>query len=137
MISGLRRQRPRSHAVLEYQHTIAIESANNRARSAGPEAPFRNTWLMLEYFAQRWRGAWDQLRRIEGCHGGDRVQRRLLATRCRYRDVLVDDSQFEWQEAKYKEAQHLFTPADPVLVGQGALQDSLWNRLRSLAITEG
>jgi hypothetical protein len=51
--------------------------------------------------------------------------------------VLVDDNQFDWQEAKYKEAQHLFTPADPVLVGLGALQDSLWNRLRSLAIAEG
>jgi hypothetical protein len=55
--------------------------------------------------------------------------------------VLVDDDQFDWQEAKYKEAQHLFTPADPVLVGLGALQDSLWNRLRSphrdLAIAEG
>jgi hypothetical protein len=55
--------------------------------------------------------------------------------------VLVEDSQFEWQEAKYKEAQHLFTPADPVLVGLGALQDSLWSRLRSpqrdLAMAEG
>jgi hypothetical protein len=55
--------------------------------------------------------------------------------------VLVDDDQFEWQEAKYKEAQHLFTPADPVLVGPGAIQDSLWNRLRSpqrdLTPTEG
>jgi hypothetical protein len=55
--------------------------------------------------------------------------------------VLVDDSQFDWQEAKYKEAQHLFTPADPVLVGLSALQDSLWNRLRSphrdLAMAEG
>ena len=55
--------------------------------------------------------------------------------------VLVDDTQFEWQEAKYKEAQHLFTPADPGLVGTGALQDSLWNRLRSphrdLAVAEG
>ena len=44
--------------------------------------------------------------------------------------VLVDDTQFDWQEAKYKEARHLFTPADPGLVGIGALQDSLWNRLR-------
>jgi hypothetical protein len=55
--------------------------------------------------------------------------------------VLVDDSQFDWQEAKYKEARHLFTPADPVLVGLSALQDSLWNRLRSpqrdLSIAEG
>jgi hypothetical protein len=55
--------------------------------------------------------------------------------------VLVDDSQVAWQEAKYKEAQHLFTPADPVLVGLGALQDLLWNRLRSphrdLATAEG
>ena len=54
--------------------------------------------------------------------------------------VLVDDSQFDWQEAKYEEAQHLFTPADPVL-GLSGLQDSLWNRLRSphrdLAMAEG
>jgi len=55
--------------------------------------------------------------------------------------VLVDDTQFDWQEAKYKEAQHLFTPADSGLVGIGALQNSLWNRLRSphrdLAMAEG
>lgn len=43
--------------------------------------------------------------------------------------VLVDDRQLEWQQAKYKEAQHLFTPADPVLVGLPTLQDWLWNRL--------
>jgi len=43
--------------------------------------------------------------------------------------VLVDDTQFTWQEAKYKEAQHLFTPADPVLVGLNTLQGWLWNRL--------
>jgi hypothetical protein len=43
--------------------------------------------------------------------------------------VLVDESQFDWQEAKYKEARHLFTPADPVLVGLNTLQGWLWNRL--------
>ena len=43
--------------------------------------------------------------------------------------VLVDDSQFEWQEAKYKEARCLFIPADPVALRPNALQGWLWNRL--------
>jgi hypothetical protein len=55
--------------------------------------------------------------------------------------VLVDGSQFGWQEAKYQEAQHLFKPADPVLVGLNTLQHWLWNRLGAphpdLEIAEG
>ena len=43
--------------------------------------------------------------------------------------VLVDGSEFEWQQARYREAQHLFKPADPVLVGLNTLQHWLWSRL--------
>jgi hypothetical protein len=43
--------------------------------------------------------------------------------------VLVDERQFGWQQAKYKEARHLCTPADPGLVGLNTLQGWLWNRL--------
>ena len=43
--------------------------------------------------------------------------------------VLVDGTQLEWQEAKYQEAQHLFKPADPVLVGLNTLQYLVWSRL--------
>ena len=42
--------------------------------------------------------------------------------------VLVDGSEFEWQQARYREARHLFTRADPVLVGLD-LQHRLWNRI--------
>ena len=31
--------------------------------------------------------------------------------------VLVDASELAWQRARYREGKHLFTPADPVLVG--------------------
>jgi len=59
----------------------------------------------------------------------------------RTRLVLVDGNQFGWQEAKYEEAQHLFKPADPVLVGLNTLQHWLWNRLGAphpaLEIAEG
>ena len=55
--------------------------------------------------------------------------------------VLVDGSEFEWQQARYREAQHLFKPADPVLVGLNTLQHWLWNRLGAphpdLEIAEG
>jgi len=45
--------------------------------------------------------------------------------------VLVDESEFEWQEARYREARHLFKSADPVLVGLDTLQHWLWNRIES------
>src|SRR5262245_16235844 len=45
--------------------------------------------------------------------------------------VLVDESEIDWQQARYREGKHLFTPADPVLVGLDALQHWLWNRIRS------
>ena len=43
--------------------------------------------------------------------------------------VLVDGSELAWQRARYRESQHLFTPADPVLVGIDTLQHWLWNRI--------
>jgi hypothetical protein len=43
--------------------------------------------------------------------------------------VLVNGSELEWQQARYREAKHLFTRADPVLLGLGALQHWLWNRI--------
>jgi len=43
--------------------------------------------------------------------------------------VLVDESELRWQRARYREAEHLFTPADPVLVGLDTLQHLLWNRI--------
>ena len=54
----------------------------------------------------------------------------LNTTRARApgRLVLVDGSELEWQRARYREAQHLFAPADPVLVGLNTLQHWLWNR---------
>ncbi len=55
--------------------------------------------------------------------------------------VLVDASEFEWQQARYREARHVFKPADPVLVGLNTLQHWLWNRLGAprpdLEIAEG
>jgi hypothetical protein len=55
--------------------------------------------------------------------------------------VLVDGSEFEWQQARYREAQHLFKPADPILVGLNTLQHWLWNRLGAphpdLEVAEG
>ena len=55
------------------------------------------------------------------------------ATRARTsaRLVLVDVTERDWQRARYREGQHLFTPADPVLVGANTLQQWLWLRLRT------
>ena len=49
----------------------------------------------------------------------------------RARLVLVEATEFAWQRARWKEAHHLFTPADPVLVGLNTLQRWLWYRLRA------
>lgn len=43
--------------------------------------------------------------------------------------VLVDGSELAWQRARYRQARHLFTPADPVLVGLDTLQNWLWSRI--------
>ena len=43
--------------------------------------------------------------------------------------VLVDGSELPWQRKHYREAEHLFTPADPVLVGLDTLTHWLWNRI--------
>jgi hypothetical protein len=42
--------------------------------------------------------------------------------------VLVDSSELAWQRARYRQAKHLFTPADPLLVGLDTLQHWLWSR---------
>jgi hypothetical protein len=42
--------------------------------------------------------------------------------------VLVEGSQLEWQQARYREARHIFRRADPVLVGLD-LEHRLWNRI--------
>jgi hypothetical protein len=45
--------------------------------------------------------------------------------------VLVDATELSWQRARYREDKHLFTPADPVLVGLNTLQHWLWHRIGS------
>ena len=43
--------------------------------------------------------------------------------------VLVDGAELAWQRAKYRQAKHLLTAADPVLVGLDTLQHWLWSRI--------
>lgn len=45
------------------------------------------------------------------------------------RVVLVDTTELDWQQAKYRDGRHVFAPADPVLLGPNALQHWLWSRL--------
>jgi hypothetical protein len=45
--------------------------------------------------------------------------------------VLVEATQFTWQRARWREADHLFAPADPVLLSLKTLQRWLWYRLRA------
>jgi hypothetical protein len=44
--------------------------------------------------------------------------------------VLVEATELAWQRARWREADHLFVPADPVLLGLNTLQRWLWYRLR-------
>ncbi len=50
--------------------------------------------------------------------------------------VLVDGLELAWQRARYRGNQHVFVPADPVLVGLGTLQQWLWERLQASAAGE-
>ena len=43
--------------------------------------------------------------------------------------VLVNGSELAWQRARYRQANHVFTRADPVLVGLDTLQHWLWSRI--------
>jgi hypothetical protein len=45
--------------------------------------------------------------------------------------VLVEASELTWQRARWREADHLFASADPVLLGLNTLQRWLWYRLRA------
>ena len=45
--------------------------------------------------------------------------------------VLVEATELAWQRARWREADHLFAPADPVLLGLNTLQRWLWYRLRA------
>jgi hypothetical protein len=51
--------------------------------------------------------------------------------------VLVDATELSWQRVRYREERHLFTPADPVLVGLSTLQHWLWHRIESPAMDLG
>lgn len=46
--------------------------------------------------------------------------------------VLVSSNELAWQRTRYRQAKHLFTPADPVLVGLDTLQHWLWSRIGAL-----
>ena len=70
------------------------------------------------------------------CWGWPPIPSRSMPTRASTpgRLVLVDDNQFEWQRARYREGRYLFAPADPVLVGLNTLQHWLWSRIGSPSV---
>jgi hypothetical protein len=45
--------------------------------------------------------------------------------------VLIDLKELAWHRARYREVQHIFAPADPVLVSFKTLQHWLWQRLQA------
>lgn len=51
--------------------------------------------------------------------------------------VLVDATELAWQRRRYREKNHLFAHADPVLLGANTLQHWLWQRLGAPAATDG
>lgn len=51
--------------------------------------------------------------------------------------VLVDAAELPWQQARCREARHLFEPADAGLVGANTLQHWLWRRLQASANQDG
>ena len=45
--------------------------------------------------------------------------------------VLIDATELAWQRRRVREAKHLLTAADPVLVGLNTLQHWLWHRFKA------
>jgi hypothetical protein len=45
--------------------------------------------------------------------------------------ILVDATALAWHRARYRQAQHVLAPADPMLVGLNTLQHWLWQRLNA------
>ncbi len=66
----------------------------------------------------------------------DPIQFDATQARTPARLVLIDAVEFAWQRARYREGQHLFAAADPVLVGLNTLQHWLWQRLRAAVASD-
>ena len=66
----------------------------------------------------------------------DAITHDELRGRAPARLVLVDSMELASQRAKYREQQHAFLRADPVLVGLNTLQHWLWQRLRAPLTSE-
>ena len=60
---------------------------------------------------------------------GDELRFDSRRARTTARLILVDATELTWQRRRYREEQHLFLAADPVLVGLTTLQHWLWQRL--------
>ena len=60
-----------------------------------------------------------------------------LRARTPARLVLIEARDLDWQQARYREQQHLMLDADPGLVGLGRLQFWLWQRLHTYAASPG
>ena len=98
MVAGLARQVSGADAVLQDQHPVAVEAADDRPARSGAEAADRNARLVPQGVSETGgRLSCD----VERVHGGDRVERlegRLgSARRGGHRHVLANGREFEYE----------------------------------------
>ena len=90
VVPGLAGEVARAHPVLQDEHAVTVEAADDRAAGAGAEAPAGDARLVLQRVAEAPLAHLDEVERVERCHGVERLERRLRAAgRGGDRHVLV------------------------------------------------
>ena len=81
VITGLARQVTRADPILENQHPVAVEAADDWPARTGAEAAARNTRLVLQRFPQAAARLPHQIERVERRYRIERLERRFGAAR--------------------------------------------------------
>ena len=90
VVAGLAGEVARAHAVVEDEHAVAVEAADDRAARAGAEGAARDARLVLQGFAEAAVSALDEVVRVQRRHGVERFERGFRAARGgRDRHLLV------------------------------------------------
>src|SRR5688572_31175428 len=106
MVARFETESTNAIAVLQHEHTIAVETANNGTRSSRPEASFCNAEFTIERLSERHRTL---LRQLDGTQNLDRLNRTaycLLAASCCDRHFLAHAGKFEDRKSTRLNSSH-------------------------------
>ena len=79
VVSGLAGEVARANAVVEDEHAVAVEAADDGPARAGAEAADRDAGLVLQRVAEAVLAGLDEVERVQRRHGVERLERRLRA----------------------------------------------------------